>query len=88
MALQTPHPRHPTQAAEGMPRRRFTVAELEQMTKAGILSEDERVELIGGEVVPMSPKGVIHEDVKVALARFLYKQRLPEFHWLRKPLYA
>jgi hypothetical protein len=31
-----------TQAAEGMPRRRFTVAELEAMVAAGILEEDER----------------------------------------------
>ena len=37
-----------TTAAEGLPRRRFTVAELEQMTAAGILDEDERIELIGG----------------------------------------
>ena len=46
-----------TQAAEGMLRRRFTVEELEAMVAAGILGEDERIELIGGEVVPMSPKG-------------------------------
>jgi len=37
-----------TQAAEGLPRRRFTVAEVEAMVEAGIMDEDERVELIGG----------------------------------------
>ena len=37
-----------TNAAEGLLRRRFTVAELDQMAEAGILSEDERIELIGG----------------------------------------
>ena len=42
-----------TQAAEGMLRRRFTVEELEAMVAAGILGEDERIELIGGEVVPI-----------------------------------
>ena len=47
-----------TQAAEGMLRRRFTVEELEAMVAAGILGEDERIELIGGEVVPMSPKAI------------------------------
>jgi Uma2 family endonuclease len=56
-----------TQAAEGLPRRRFTVAELERMTELGILSEDERIELIGGEVVPMSPKGARHEALKIWL---------------------
>jgi len=70
--------RHPsewtTTAAEGLPRRRFTVAELEQMTAAGILQEDERIELIGGEIVPMSPKGNHHEILKTALN--LYWARL------------
>ena len=49
-----------TTAAEGLPRRRFTVAEIEAMTAAGILDEDERIELIGGEIVPMLPKGNRH----------------------------
>jgi hypothetical protein len=37
-----------TSAAEGLPRRRFTVAEVEAMVAAGVMEEDERVELIGG----------------------------------------
>jgi hypothetical protein len=37
-----------TTAAEGLPQRCFTVSELEQMVAAGILHEDERIELIGG----------------------------------------
>jgi Uma2 family endonuclease len=56
-----------TSAAEGLPRRRFTVAEVEAMVAAGVMEEDERVELIGGELVPMSPKGNHHEAVKIAL---------------------
>lgn len=56
-----------TRAAEGLPRRGFTVAEVEAMVKAGILREDERFELIGGEVVPMSPKGSRHELLKALL---------------------
>jgi Uma2 family endonuclease len=62
-----------THAAEGLERRRFTVAEVEAMVEAGILHEDERIELIGGELVPMSPKGARHEVVKTAL----------NFHWCR-----
>jgi Uma2 family endonuclease len=46
-----------TQAAEGLPRRRWSVAEIEAMVAGGVLAADERFELIGGEVVPMSPKG-------------------------------
>ena len=57
-----------TQAAEGLQRRRFTVAEVEAMVAAGILDADERVEMIGGELVPMSSKGIFHETVKGALA--------------------
>ena len=56
-----------TSAAEGLPRRRFTVAEVEAMVAAGVMEEDERVELIGGELVPMSPKGNHHEVAKSAL---------------------
>ena len=54
-------------AAEGLPRRRFTIADVEAMVAAGIMEEDERVELIGGQLVPMSPKGNRHEVVKAAL---------------------
>jgi Uma2 family endonuclease len=56
-----------TQAAEGLPRRRWSVAEIQEMVARGIILEDERFELIGGEVVPMSPKGAQHELVKAAL---------------------
>jgi Uma2 family endonuclease len=66
-----------TQAAEGLVRRRFTVAELEAMVAAGIIDEDERIELIGGDVVPMSPKGNHHESVKIALNAY-WSKRIPD----------
>ena len=53
-----------TQAAEGLLRRPFTVAEIEAMVAAGIMHEGERVELIGGELVPMTAKGIRHERLK------------------------
>lgn len=62
-----------TQAADGMPRRCFSVAEIEEMVRVGIFDEDERFELIGGEVVPMSPKGDRHEWIKIVLNRFFQR---------------
>ncbi|MBL8580697.1 MAG: Uma2 family endonuclease [Rhizobiaceae bacterium] len=62
-----------TQAADGMPRRPWTVAEIEAIVKAGIIPENERFELIGGEVVPMPPKGGRHEMVKIDLNRHFQK---------------
>jgi Uma2 family endonuclease len=44
------------------------------MAATGILHEDERIELIGGEIVPMSPKGRHHEMLKTAL----------NIHWARQ----
>ncbi|MBI4322109.1 MAG: Uma2 family endonuclease [Chloroflexi bacterium] len=41
-------------------RRRFSVAEYHQMASAGILHEDDRVELIDGEVFQMTPIGSRH----------------------------
>ncbi len=74
VTAMTAHP-HPsvTRAAEGLPRRRFTVAEVEAMVAAGVMAEDERVELIGGELVPMSPKGNRHEVLKTALLERWYR---------------
>jgi Uma2 family endonuclease len=66
-----------TQAAEGLMRRRWSVAEIEEMVRLGIIAEEERFELFGGEVVPMSPKGLKHERMKQALAKHWFR-RLPE----------
>ncbi|MBI2502504.1 MAG: Uma2 family endonuclease [Candidatus Latescibacteria bacterium] len=41
-------------------RRHFKVAEYYRMAAAGIFSEDDRVELIEGEVLEMSPIGIRH----------------------------
>lgn len=67
-----------TTAAEGLPRRRFTVTELEKIAAAGILTRDERLELIGGELVPMSPKGNQHEVLKAALLEHWYRAKSAE----------
>lgn len=56
-----------TTAADGWPRRAFTVAEVERMVDTGVIERDERFELIGGEIVLMAPKGLLHEVLKTLL---------------------
>jgi Uma2 family endonuclease len=43
-----------------MPHWRFSLADYELMIETGILTEDDRVELIQGEIVEMSPIGAKH----------------------------
>jgi Uma2 family endonuclease len=47
-------------AAIAVPRRRFTTDEYHRMGEAGVLTEDDRVELLDGEIVRMSPIGSPH----------------------------
>ena len=54
-------------------RRRFTVDEYYRMAEAGILSEDDRVELIEGEIVEMPPIGSPHASVVDRLAAALLR---------------
>ncbi len=56
-----------TTAAEGFPRRVFTVEDISRMIDAGVIREDEKFELIEGEIVMMAAKGVAHERIKSAL---------------------
>jgi len=64
-----------TRAAEGFDRRSFTVHDVRRMIDTGIMDEDERVELVEGELVVMAAKGYTHDLIKnglnLALARAL-----------------
>jgi Uma2 family endonuclease len=62
------HPRPTTRAAEGLPRWSWSVSEIERLAAGGYFGEDDRFELVGGEIVPMSPKGRRHEIVRGAVA--------------------
>ncbi|HVA49071.1 MAG TPA: Uma2 family endonuclease [Pirellulales bacterium] len=52
-------------------RRLFSVAEYDQMVETGILREDDRLELIEGEIVAMSPIGSPHAACVRRLTRVL-----------------
>jgi Uma2 family endonuclease len=52
-------------------RHQFTVKQFHQMAESGILSENERVELIRGEMIDMSPIGTRHAGCVLFLSNFL-----------------
>jgi Uma2 family endonuclease len=64
---QDPMNRAVTIAAEGFPRRAFTVADVSGMLDAGIIGPEEKFELVGGEIVMTAAEGVAHERIKSAL---------------------
>ena len=55
-------------------RRRFTVLEYHQMGQVGILGEDDRLELLEGEIVEMAPIGSRHQAVVDRLTRLFSNQ--------------
>jgi Uma2 family endonuclease len=68
-----------TRAAEGLPRRAFTVDDISRMMEAGILGEDENFELIEGDLVVMAAKHVGHDGIKSKLVRALVKAAPDDF---------
>ena len=54
-----------------MPRYRFTVDDYEQMISAGILRDDDRLELVAGEIIVMSLIGPRHNDTVAMFNRLL-----------------
>ena len=68
-------------------RRRFTLDEYHRMGEAGILGADDRVELIEGEIVEMTPIGRDHASV-VARIQHFFSTRLGDraIVWTQNPL--
>jgi Uma2 family endonuclease len=60
-------------------KRTFNVAEYNQMVKAGILTENDQVELINGEIIAMSPVGSRHASCVKRLNILLGKQLKENF---------
>ena len=59
MAVATHHSTTESTAVQSRPRL-FTIDELEAMVRQGIIGQDERVELIEGQIVKMNPQGTGH----------------------------
>jgi Uma2 family endonuclease len=55
-------------------RRPFTTEEYHRLLQAGILREDDRVELIEGEILEMSPIGSRHVAAVNRIARLFFQR--------------
>jgi Uma2 family endonuclease len=55
-----------------LPKRRFTADEYQRMAQTGILSDDDRVELMDGEVVALTPIGPRHNASVNRAARAMF----------------
>ncbi len=67
--------------------RRFTLEEYHRMGEAGILDEDERVELIEGEIVEMTPIGRVHASVVARITQlFVVHFSGRAVVWVQNPL--
>jgi len=68
-------------------RRKFTVEQYHKMLESGILTENDRVELIAGEIVEMSPIGTRHAACVARLIR-LFTLTLADtaIIWVQNPI--
>jgi Uma2 family endonuclease len=53
--------------------KRFTITEYDRLAELGFLNEDDRVELINGEIISMVSKGKPHSVCETRLERELFK---------------
>ncbi len=78
-----------TQAADGLPRLAWTLAEFERLAELGFFGgidrERERLELIDGELVPMHAKGRLHERVRGELQNHLAEMLPKGFRLFNEP---
>jgi Uma2 family endonuclease len=64
-------------------RRLFTVHDYYRMAEAGILHDDDRVELIEGEIIQMPPIGSLHASVVDRFTALIYSQSQPQLVHVR-----
>ena len=68
----TLHTASPAQSTRLRPHK-FTVAEYDRMVTTGILTKEDRVELLAGEIVEMSPIGLKHASCVKRLNRIFHQ---------------
>ena len=57
-----------------IPRRQYTVTEYHQMIAAGVLTKEDRVELLNGEIVEMSPINPSHAAAVDRISRLFHRR--------------
>jgi len=68
-------------------RKRFTVDEYHKLAQAGVLGEDDRIELIEGDLIQMPPIGSVHAGLVARLDR-AFQVHVPQgvIVWAQNPL--
>jgi len=69
-----------------VPRVRFTVEDYYRMAEAGVLSAEDRVELIEGEVRGMAPIGPLHAGIVNRLVSLLHQRMGEEIIGVQNPI--
>ena len=68
-------------------RRKFSTKEYHEIARAGILGEDDRVELIEGEIVEMAPIGSRHASTVARLNKYLSERFANQaLVWVQNPM--
>ena len=67
-------------------RHRITVEEYHQMGEAGIFGEDDRLELLEGELFDMAPIGILHANTVSRLVHLFYSAKDQAVLWVQNPI--
>jgi Uma2 family endonuclease len=68
-------------------RRAFTVEDYHRMVQAGILREDDRVELLEGEILEMAPIGSRHAGCVARLTALFARGQTKGIVWVQNPIH-
>ena len=63
----------PKTTTNGVKPRLITASDYDRMIEAGIYTENDRIELLNGEIIEIIPKGKRHASANDKVARFFYK---------------